>query len=38
MKQTPEGDDISGAMALQLQKEIYNTELDTDGKLERVYL
>jgi len=36
-KQTPGGDDISRAVALQLQKEMYEADLDTEGEQERVY-
>jgi len=31
VKQTPEGDDISCAVASQLQKEISEADLDTEG-------
>ena len=37
IKQTPGGDDISRAVALQLQEEMYEADLDTEGELERVY-
>ena len=36
--QTPGGDDISHAVALQLQKEMYEADSDKEGKLEWVYL
>jgi len=38
VKQTPGGDDISRAVALQLQKERYEADPDMEGKLEWVYL
>jgi len=38
VKQTPGGDDISRAVALQLQKEMYEADSDTEGSLEWVYL
>jgi len=31
VKQTPGGDDISRAIALQLEKEMYYADSDTDG-------
>jgi len=31
VKQTPGGDDICRAIALQLQKEMYEADLDTEG-------
>jgi len=31
VEQTPAGDDISRAAALQLQKEMYRADLDTEG-------
>jgi len=31
VKQTPGGDDICGAVALQLQKEMSEADLDTEG-------
>jgi len=37
VKQTPRGDDISRAVALQLQKEMYEADSDTVGLLEWVY-
>ena len=37
-KQTPGGDDISRAIALQLQKEMYQADSDMKGRLERVYV
>ena len=36
-KQTPGGDDISRAVTLQLQKERYEADSDTEGQLEGVY-
>jgi len=36
-KHTPGGDDISCAVALQLQKEMPEEDLDKEGSLERVY-
>jgi len=38
VKQTPRGDDISRAVAVRLQKEMYEADSDTKGKLEQVYL
>jgi len=38
VKQTPGGDDISRAVALQLQKEMYEADSDMEGKLEWVNL
>jgi len=38
VKQTPRGDDISLAVALQLQKEMYEADWDTEGNLVWVYL
>jgi len=38
VKQTPGGDDISRAVALQWHKEMYKADLDTEGLLEWVYL
>jgi len=38
VKQTPGGDDISRAIALQLQKEMYEADSDQEGWPERVYL
>jgi len=38
VEQTRGQDDISRAVALQLQKEMYETDSDTEGKLEWVYL
>jgi hypothetical protein len=38
VKNTPEGDDISRAMAVQLQQEMYEADSDTEGSLERVSL
>jgi len=35
--QTPGGDHISGAVDLQLQKEMYDADMDTEGELEQVY-
>jgi hypothetical protein len=35
---TPGGDDISLAVALQVQKDISEADLDKEGKLERIYL
>jgi len=37
VKQTPGGDDISCAVAVELQKEMYEAYLDTEGYLGRVY-
>ena len=37
VKQTPGGDDISLAVALQLQKEMYEADSDMEGILERLY-
>jgi hypothetical protein len=37
-KQTPGGDDISRAVDVQLQKEIYEPDSDAEGQLEWVYL
>ena len=34
VKQTPVGDDISCAIALQLQKEMYQADLNAEDKLE----
>ena len=31
VEQSPEGDDISRAIALQLKKEMYEADLDTEG-------
>jgi hypothetical protein len=38
VKQTPGEDDISCAVALQLQKEMYVADSDMEGQLEWVYL
>jgi hypothetical protein len=38
VKWTSGGDDISCAVALQLQKQMSEADLDKEGKLERVYL
>jgi hypothetical protein len=38
VKRTPAGDDIPCAVALQLQIEMSEADLDTEGELERVYL
>ena len=38
VEQTLGGDDISHASAVQLQKEMYEADSDTEGSLERVYL
>jgi hypothetical protein len=38
VKQTPGGDDISHAVALQLHEERYEADWSTEGYLERVYL
>jgi hypothetical protein len=38
IKNTPGGDDISPAVALQLQEEMYEADSDTEGQLVRVYL
>jgi len=38
VEQTTEGDDISCAVALQLQKEMYEAESDMEGSLGQVYL
>jgi len=37
LKQTPGGDDISHAVALQLWKDMYEAHYDTEGKLEQWY-
>jgi len=37
VQRTPGGDDISCGVALQLQKEWYEADSDTEGELERVY-
>ena len=34
VQQTPGGDDISHAVALQLQNEMYEADSDTEGNLE----
>jgi len=38
VKQTPGGDDIARAVALQLQRDMYEADSDTEGELERLYL
>jgi len=38
MKQTPAEEDISWAVVLQSQMEIYEAGSDTEGKPERIYL
>ena len=38
VKQIPGGDVISHAVAVQMQKEMYEADSDTDGLLEQVYL
>jgi len=38
VKQIPGGYDSSGAVALQLQKQRYRADTDTEGSLERVYI
>jgi len=38
LKQIPVEDDISHAVAFQLQQEMYEADLDMEGYLERVYL
>ena len=38
VERTPEGDDISRAIALQLRKEMYEADVDTEGELQGVYL
>jgi len=38
VQHTPGGDDISRAVALKLQKEIYKVDSEMEGKLEQVYL